>query len=123
MLEGQDIVLKSKGLQLRSYSYIADCASGVLSVMTSGECGQAYNIANPDSRITISDFAHITAELAGKNVKFQISDLQHQNEQTPITRAVLDSHKAESLGWKNQFGAREGIKHTMEIMNYLKRDY
>ena len=123
VLEGQDIVLKSKGLQLRSYSYIADCASGVLSVMTSGECGQAYNIANPDSRITISDFAHITAELAGKNVKFQISDLQHQNEQTPITRAVLDSHKAESLGWKNQFGAREGIKHTMEIMNYLKRDY
>ena len=89
--------------------------------MTSGEFGQAYNIANPDSRITISDFAHITAELAGKSVKFQISNLQHKIEQTAITRAVLDSHKAESIGWKNQFGPQEGIKHTMEIMNFLKK--
>ena len=120
VLKGQDIVLKSKGLQLRSYSYIADCASGILSVMTSGECGQAYNIANPDSRITILDFANIVAELTGKSVRFPNLYLQNHSEQTPITRAVLDSHKAESLGWTNQFGPREGIKHTIEIMNFMK---
>ena len=89
--------------------------------MTSGECGQAYNIANPDSRITISDFAHIVAEFAGKSVKFMIPNSQHQSEETPISRAVLDSHKAELLGWRNQFGPREGIKHTMEIMNLIKK--
>ena len=121
VLVGHDIILKSKGLQLRSYSYIADCASGILSIMTSGECGQAYNIANPDSRITISDFAHIVAEFAGKSVKFMIPNSQHQSEETPISRAVLDSHKAELLGWRNQFGPREGIKHTMEIMNLIKK--
>ena len=122
VLKGEDIVLNSKGLQLRSYSYIADSAAGILTVIIRGERGQAYNIANPDSRITIGDFARIVAKLAGKSVKFQISDVAHQKEQTPITRADLDSRKAESLGWNNQFDPLVGIKHTMEIMNTLIKE-
>ena len=120
VLDDKDIIMKSRGLQLRSYIYIADCASGILSVLINGKRGEAYNIANPDSRITILDFAYLTAELSDKNVRFELSSLLNDDEQTPITRAVLDSHKIEALGWKSQFRPREGIGHTLKILKDLK---
>ena len=40
-IAGRDIVMKSTGSQLRSYCYSLDCASAILSVLLSGESGQA----------------------------------------------------------------------------------
>ena len=53
VLNGEDIVLKSAGSQMRSYSYIADCASVIITCLLNGDPGQAYNSANPDARITL----------------------------------------------------------------------
>jgi nucleoside-diphosphate-sugar epimerase len=65
-LHGENIVLKSAGKQLRSYCYVADCASAVLTVLTSGTSGEAYNIANPENKITIAGLAETIAKAAGK---------------------------------------------------------
>ena len=53
--EGENLVLKSEGKQIRSYCYSLDCASAILSVLTSGVDGEAYNISNKDSIINIRD--------------------------------------------------------------------
>ena len=45
-LQGEDIVLKSKGEQLFSYTYVADAVSAMLHVLIHGEEGVPYNIAN-----------------------------------------------------------------------------
>lgn len=66
VLNGEDIVMKSAGTQLRSYNYVADCASAILTVLFNGEAGQAYNIANPKVRITIAQLADIIAKKSGR---------------------------------------------------------
>lgn len=67
---GRDIVMKSEGNQLRSYTYSLDCATVLLAVLLRGERGQAYNISNPDSIVTIRQLAEVLAEAGGVSVRF-----------------------------------------------------
>ena len=43
-MTSEDVVLKSKGTQLRSYCYSLDCASAIITVLLEGERANAYNI-------------------------------------------------------------------------------
>lgn len=115
-LNKETIILKSRGSQLRSYCYIADTVSAIMSILTSGECGQAYNIASRMSRITILEFAKLTAALTDTNIEFQIPTQNEKEQQTPISRAILASDKLEQLGWQSAFSIKDGIYHTIKIM-------
>ena len=116
VLNGEDIKLKSAASQLRSYNYIADCASAVLSVLTKGKNGEAYNIANKHSQCTIAEFANIVAAVSGQKVLFTEPDKVDKSNQSPIAKQVLNTEKLELLGWKGCFSVEEGISHTIKIM-------
>lgn len=45
-LNNRDIIMKSNGTQVRSYTYVVDAAIGILFAMTNGTCGEIYNVAN-----------------------------------------------------------------------------
>ncbi|MBQ8533638.1 MAG: NAD-dependent epimerase/dehydratase family protein [Clostridia bacterium] len=112
-ISGKDIVLQSSGKQMRSYCYIADCGSAVLSVLTSGETANAYNIANPDARVTIAGLAQNIADVTDTKLVF---DCRKNDNDTPITYAVLDSTKLEGLGWKGRYTVQDGVRNTVEIL-------
>lgn len=114
--KGQDIVLKSAGSQMRSYAYVADCASGLLTVLLKGHPGEAYNLAYEKSRITIAGFAQITARLSGRQVVFEDPDKKALEERSPVPRQVLDSRRLEALGWQGRYTPERGIQHTLEIL-------
>lgn len=116
VLNGEDIVLKSAGSQMRSYSYIADCASVIFTCLLNGEAGQAYNSANPNARITIAGLAQIIAKCAGRQVVFADPSAVDIANRTPIEKQVLSSEKVESLGWHGTYDIEEGIKHTLMIL-------
>jgi len=112
-INGQDIILLSKGNQIRSYTYIADAASGILTVLLNGKNGEAYNIANSDSTVSLAQFAQKLADISKVNCRFEIpSDLQKQ-EETPISYAVLDATKLTTLGWKGKYEIKDGLKCTL----------
>ena len=113
---GEDIVMKSAGLQMRSYCYVADCAAALLSVLLCGESCEAYNIANKDARVTIADFAREVAKAAGQKVVFEEPDELAKAQQTNISYAVLDSDKLYSLGWNGIYTVESGVKNTVDIM-------
>lgn len=115
-LSGADIVLKSKGLQLRSYAYIADVCSGLLTVLINGRLGEAYNLSNNNSIITISGFASIVAKKAGVNLKYELND----DQPSPFDKAVLDCTKLQGLGWNGKYDIEKGIEHTLEIVRWSK---
>ena len=76
--------------------------------------GEAYNIANEESNVTIRTLAETVARLAERRVVFNIpADASHGNT-TPITRAVFSTAKLEALGWTPLFGLEEGLRHTIE---------
>lgn len=115
VLHEQNIVLKSKGEQLRSYCYVADCVSGMLTVLLKGKTSEAYNIVNNNEKVTIFQFAEIVAELAGKKVVFEQNDTLTEGQKSPIRKQVLCGEKLEDLGWKGKFSIQNGIKHTLLI--------
>lgn len=115
-MDGKDIVMLSEGKQLRSYCYIADCASAMISVLINGKNEEAYNIANSSAQATIAEYAKIVAKQAGVEVVFQLPDAIAKQEQSPIAKQVLDSQKLECLGWRGQFSVEQGIAHTLQVL-------
>lgn len=112
----EDIVLKSEGTQLYSYSYAADAVSGLLWVLLRGACGEAYNIADEASDIALKDLAAIIAENAGTKVVFDLPDAVEQAGYSKATKATLDPRKLRALGWKAMFDMRTGLERTLEVL-------
>lgn len=115
-LEGKNIVLKSPGTQLRSYCYAPDCSSAIITVLTKGKAGEAYNIANPLSNISIREFSEILARVAGRKIIFENPETTEKRGFNAMDNACLDPGKLQQLGWAPQFDAETGIKHTYCIM-------
>lgn len=111
--EGEDIVMKSAGTQLRSYTYTLDCASAILTVLLKGECGEAFNISNPQSVVSIRELAECMAKAAGVNVVFEQASDKEQKSYNLMNNSSLDSSKLESLGWHGCFDMKNGIEATL----------
>ncbi len=115
-IAGEDIVLKSEGNQLYSYSYVADAVSGVLYTMLLGENGGAYNIADPASDITLKELAGIIAGYADRKVIFELPDAVEAAGYSRATKALLDSTKLKGLGWKAQYNIKDGLTRTLTML-------
>ena len=115
-IAGEDIVLKSQGTQLFSYTYVADAVSGVLYCLLLGECGEAYNIADSASDIRLRDLAAIIAKAAGKQVVFDLPDATERSGYSTATKAVMTSDKIRALGWTAQYTIQTGLEHTLRIL-------
>ena len=112
---GEDIVLKSAGNQFYSYTYVTDAVAGLLTVLLKGNCGEAYNIADEASDITLKDLAGIIAGYAGKQVVFEIPDAVESAGYSKATKARLDGSKVAALGWIPRYDIKTGIERTIEI--------
>ncbi len=115
-IRGEDIVLKSEGSQHYSYTYGADAVSGLLTVMLSGESGNAYNIADGKSDITLKDLSQAIAGACGTKVVRQAPDAVERAGYSTATKARLDGSKLKSLGWRMKYDIPGGIERTVKIM-------
>ena len=114
---GEDIVMKSAGRQLRSYCYSLDCASAILTILAAGQSGEAYNISNPDSVVTIREVAETFARVAGRGVIFENPTDEEAAGYNMMDNSSLDGKKLAALGWRAQYGIEEGVARTVEMMN------
>lgn len=113
---GEDIVLKSEGMQLYSYAYVADAASAIIKLMLEGENGQAYNIASDASDLTLRELAETIADYVGKNVVFELPDKAESAGYSKATKALLDCKKIKSMGWRSVYGMKDGLRRTIDIL-------
>ena len=116
---GEDIVMKSDGAQIRSYCYCLDCAAAMLKVLLSGENGQAYNISNPYSIISIKQLAEILADAGDVKLRIELPTDDEKKGFNPMTNSSLDSKNLLSIGWNGFFDAQKGLKHTVEILRSI----
>ena len=119
-VQGEPILMKSAGLQKRSYCYVFDCATAMLTVLLKGIAGEAYNISNRDAIVTIRQFAEILAEEAGTEVIFEKATDKEAAGYNPMTCSALDAEKLEALGWTGQYPVREGIGDTLQILESVR---
>lgn len=120
-LAGEDIVLKSTGSQLYTYTYCADAASGILACMLNGVDGHAYNIGSENNEITLKDLATLIADRCGVDVVFDLPDDVEKAGYSTATKALLDSGLARAeLGWQAIFDLSVSISHTLEILKAVQ---
>ena len=117
---GENIVLKSAGNQYYSYTYMADAVLGLLIILLLGKTGEAYNIANQSSDITLRNLASILASSAGTKVIFEIPDAIEKAGYSKATKARLDGSKLRMLGWYPFYNIKTGIQKTVKILSELK---
>lgn len=115
-LRGENLVMKSAGEQIRSYCHSLDCASAILTVLLSGKLGEAYNISNKNSIITIKEMAKIISRIANVELILQLPNDLEVKQQNPMNNSSLNSHKLETLGWEGIFTAEEGFKETYSVL-------
>jgi nucleoside-diphosphate-sugar epimerase len=116
VLQGEDIVLKSWGLQMRSWIYVEDAVNAILHILLKGERGEAYNVANPASCITIRQLAELIAHQAGKKVRLDIPAEANQGNTTPITCATISIDKLKALGWVPRYNMEDGLRKTLATL-------
>ena len=113
---GEDIVLKSAGNQLYSYTYVVDAATAAFYLLILGENGSAVNIVDSSSDIMLKDLAALLAKEAGTKVVFELPDAVEQAGYSAATKACLDGTKIEQLGWKAFTPIESGISKTIDIL-------
>ena len=116
VLAGKDIVMKSAGSQLRSYCYVLDCVSAMVSVLLEGESGTAYNISNRNSVVTIRQMAEGFAHAAGRQIVFDNPSDAEAKSYNLMDNSALDASRLEALGWTGLFDLEAGVKATLDAM-------
>ena len=116
---GEDIVLKSAGLQKYSYTYVMDAVSGLLTVALEGKDGEAYNIAGNSSDIMLKDLAQILADYVGVKIVFETPEEIEKKGYSMATKALIDGSKLEGLGWQACYDIKRGVERTVEIMKAI----
>lgn len=112
--QGEDIILKSEGKQTFSYLYIYDIVSALLYVLTRGESGSAYNIADKNQTPALRELAGKLAEVAGTKVIFDLPDELETKGASTFQDVRLDSTRLCALGWRPAVAMDEGLRRTVE---------
>lgn len=102
VIKGEDIILHTKGRSMGNYCAIDDALTGIRILLHDGVNGEAYNIVNEDSTMTIAEMAEMVArEVAAGKISIRY-DIPETNEYgyAADTKLCLSSEKIMNLGWK-----------------------
>lgn len=113
----EDIVLKSEGTAVRTYTYIADAIAGMYRILLDSE-DIVYNIGNEAGKVSIRDLAEILVSIypeRGLKLVFDIPEGGTKGT-APYTLGILSSEKLRKLGWNPKYSVKDGFKRTMEYL-------
>jgi nucleoside-diphosphate-sugar epimerase len=110
-LEGSDLTVRGDGSQIRAWCYVSDMVSGVLASLERPEAvGQAFNIGNPRSSVTIYDLAQRIRRLTGCPGEIVFAPLGYVD----VELRIPNVEKArELLGWEPKVELDEGLERTI----------
>lgn len=118
-INNEDIVLKSEGTQRRTYTYVMDAVEALLYVLFNGKTGEAYNIANGESIITIKQLAELVAKICGTKVVFDLPDELERKGFSKPQNCVLLTNKLTDLGFVPKYAIEDGLRETLAIMKEI----
>ena len=113
----EDIVLKSEGTAVRTYTYIADAIAGMYRILLDSE-DIVYNIGNEAGKVSIRDLAEILVSIypeRGLKLVFDIPEGGTKGT-APYTLGILSSEKLRKLGWNPKYSVKDGFKRTLESL-------
>ncbi|MGN0282399.1 MAG: NAD-dependent epimerase/dehydratase family protein [Prevotella sp.] len=121
VMRGEDIVMKSDGTQYRSWCYVVDCVRALLYILLKGESGEAYNIADETSNVTIRQLAEMIARIGGKRVVIKKPDNQEASGYNVVTKSIFSTVKLQRLGWSVSGSMGEKLSHLASRLDLTQR--
>ncbi len=119
ILHNEDIVMKSDGSSIRTYTYIADAINGIFKVLLSSK-DMVYNISD-DKDISIKELAEVLVSLSNNKSKLIIKvDNSLAKGSASFKKGVLSNEKIKKeLDWYPKYNVYDGFKRTID---YLKEE-
>ena len=123
----QNILLKSNGGTYRSFCYVSDTVSALLTILLKGENIKPYNISSEENNITIRDFAKMSVNafperklsLSFANKRDEIEPTQSYFSSTP---EILDNTRLKNIGWTSKVSLKEGIMRSIRTIEEQNKD-
>jgi nucleoside-diphosphate-sugar epimerase len=111
-LRDENITIHNDGSQIRAWCYVDDMISGLLACLERDEAvGQAFNIGNPRSVVTIYNLAMQIAHLSGSRSKISFVPW----DQTDVELRIPNIEKARRLlGYEPQVDLEDGLQRTIQ---------
>ena len=119
VLKGEDIVLHTNGEKANCYCYTSDAIAGILILLTKGENGQAYNVANIETFCSIRELAEVFLQFDDKKrceLRIEIPENAASLGYAPSSILRLNSEKLMNLGWKPEKNMRKMAERLLESM-------
>ena len=122
ILAGRNICLKSDGLVLRPFCYLADATTGFFTALLNGEAGKAYNVGNPNAEISIKDLAYLLVGLFSEmNLSVDHLSSAHLAKGyilSKVNRSTPAVNRMMALGWHPTTTLEDGFMRTVLAMRW-----
>lgn len=112
----ENIELHTKGRSSKPYCYTIDAVIALFYLLIKGKHGEAYNIANEQSYISIKDLAEYIANTFSKHSTVSMVERNNMGY-APETKLRMCTNKLESLGWKPLYSLDNMFEN---LINYYK---
>lgn len=121
VIEGKDIILHTNGDTRRNYLYLADACTAILTVMTKGISGEAYNAANEAAYCSIREMAELASmQNIDGSVQVRIEpdrDYGRKMGYAPVLKMRLDTSKLQKIGWIPETGLSDMFQKMIACMS------
>ena len=115
IVHNQDIILKSDGSSIRTYTYIADAIKAMFLVLFKSK-DLVYNIADEDSKTSIKHLAEVLVNLNPEKELKLVFDIPKEAPKgtASFKNGILSTDKIRNeLGWKPKYNIEEGFRRTV----------
>lgn len=117
VLNKENIVLKSEGTAVRTYTYIADAMDGLFRVLLNAE-EQVYNIGDENGKVSIRELAELLVKVRPEDHLELVFDIPAGDTKgtAPFTAGILNSGRIRAIGWQPRFTVAGGFERTLRFL-------
>lgn len=117
VIDDKDIIMHTSGDSSKPYCYTTDCVSAILYILLKGKRGEAYNVANSNTYISIRDLAYFLRDNFNPKIHVKI-ELHPEMGYAPVTMLNLSTEKLKDLGWKPHYDLKEMFEKLIKSISY-----
>ncbi|MDR1642075.1 MAG: NAD(P)-dependent oxidoreductase [Clostridiales bacterium] len=119
-INGTCIILHTDGNSRGNYCYISDSIRGLLTVLLKGKTGEAYNVSNPATSVTIREMANLLAAdifNGSVSVAVNVPNDKAVRSYAPAVGHILNIEKLKALGWLPKYSLKEMFERMIGDWN------
>lgn len=120
VVKKKSIILHTEGKSISNFVYLTDALTGILTILSKGTSGQAYNICNDKESRSIRQIADLVAQkVANGEIGVEVDIPKKNPGYAPDVTMFLNSNKLNALGWYPEVSMEEAYRRLTE---YIKQD-